>query len=182
RDKDLTRFQSSVNEWYERKIGFLNKFKEDHQLAKEFVSAQRDQISSEKQYLLLTPLIRHGFKKEDLPAEYLADIHPIDVGKLQNRDSWYVTMHLLYQDVFDYQDGKGKLLGEYFIDNPSQNEVLALINLISYHASSTKGQHYQQLKDGIAFASKYAENEIWLSYLKKLDGDFNLVDNPFPDD
>jgi len=181
REKDLKKFQSSVNEWYERKINFLNQYGEDHQLSKEFVSAQKASISSEKQYLLLTPLIRHGFEMEDLPTEYLADIQTVKAAQLPTGE-WYAAKHLLYQDVIAYREGKGKLLGDYSKENPSQNEVFALINLISYHTSSTKGQHYQQLKDAIAFASKHAEDQVWLAYLKKLDGDFNLVDNPFPDD
>src|SRR5690606_23203549 len=147
RDKDLMKFQSSVNEWYERQISFLNKYAKENQLSEQFVKAQKNDIFSEKQYHLLTPLIHHGFTKEDLSPEYLADMHPVNINEIQNYDSWYVMMRLLFQDVIAYQEGEGKLLGNYLVENPSQKEVLALTNLISYHSSSSKGSNYQQLKD-----------------------------------
>lgn len=149
-------------------------------VSKDFINYAKAEINNEYVYSLYTPIDDKLVSRHDLPSGYLQDAIPE-----KNEVSYAYKVALACKYIYGYTNDPISNFDSVYtniIHNFSgQDRAYLLSTMIGYYALQQKSEYQSGLLRAIKEAPKYVNNPQYVSYIRKAEVYYTMINHPFPD-
>jgi len=177
---DLNQYKQALIAYKKRQMDSLMHYIRNNDVSKNFIDYANAEINNEYVYRLFSPIEYKLVSRYDIPAGYLQDAIPE-----KNEVSHAYKVALAYKYIDDYTNAPifnfDSVYTNIIHNFSGQDRAYLLSAMIGYYALQQKTEYQSELLKAIKEAPKYVHNPLYLSYIRKGEIYYTMINHPFPD-
>jgi thiol-disulfide isomerase/thioredoxin len=168
--EDITEHKRSLVSWREKKMAFLEKYRQTRAVSDDFYNHSKNEIDHWYVYALHSPIRYKLLDRKELPEGYLdPDVQPYSADR-------YIYCYT--DDLYAHFD---TVYNHIIRDAPGKERERLLTTFIGLFAAKGESGYYERLMEVIEQAPAFVRDTANLAQIDRARKQYEKVKHPFPD-